>query len=623
VTAAEGVIPADLSERDQWVLWRYEARAGNRTKVPYQPNGRPASVTTPSTWRSHAEICQAFRDNERVFTGIGYVFDQNDPFAGIDLDNSLAAGDLKAWAKPIVESFYDTYIEVSPSGNGLKIFAQGKLSGGGKRKNLGDYAIEIYDRARFFTVTGQAFRGAPLQIEAHQPEIEKLYEFISERSRSNGSAATEGKIPRGQRHNALVSMAGAMRRRGMSVGAIDAALWVENCARCEPAYDRKHVREIAESAGKWQPEADNSNAGFAEWPEIIPIRRIDPDPIPSKSLPGWLGETAEAISEATETPVDLAALLSIAVASSCVAGKALVSPESGYSEPLNVYVCPAMESGNRKTAVLNFLLTPLIEQEGLETQRIEPERKRLLSERQTMQCRIDKLRKNAASADDPLAIVREIVQLENSLPEAPAIPRLFCEDITPERLASMMQEQGEKMAVFSDEGGIFDLLAGRYSNGVPNLDLWLKAHAVSPVRVDRQDRTRLPILMNRPHLVVGISPQPDVLAGLRDKPGFRGRGLLARWLYALPQSRLGRRMLVPKPVSPEVQNRYANGIRTLAEYQPASVVYLKLSPASYLVWKNFQRSLEPEFLDGGTLQDLKDSGESSQAQPSALPAYSI
>ena len=79
-----------------------------------------------------------------------------------------------------------------------------------------------------------------------------------------------------------------------------------------------------------------------------------------------------------------------------------------------------------------------------------------------------------------------------------------------------------------DEGGIFDILAGRYSKGVPNLDLWLKGHSVSPLRIDRQDRSRLPIMIDKPHLTVGISPQPDVLASLRDKPGFRGRGLLSQ-----------------------------------------------------------------------------------------------
>jgi hypothetical protein len=166
----------------------------------------------------------------------------------------------------------------------------------------------------------------------------------------------------------------------------------------------------------------------------------------------------------------------------------------------------------------------------------------------------------------------------------------------------------DRQAVFSDEGGVFDMLAGRYSKGVPNLDLWLKGHSVSLVRVDRQDRSRPPIIIDRPHLTVGISPQPDVLESLRDKPGFRGRGLLARFLYGLPQSRLGYRTLAPYSIPPQVENRYKLGIKQLIDWHPAEVLRLRFSDEAYREWKNFQRSLEPQFRDGGALQSLRDWG---------------
>jgi hypothetical protein len=225
-----------------------------------------------------------------------------------------------------------------------------------------------------------------------------------------------------------------------------------------------------------------------------------------------------------------------------------------------------------------------------------------------MEMRIERLRKKAASASDSQALMHEVLQFEKELPEVPPVPRLFSEDITPERLASLMQEQGGKMAVFSDEGGVFDMLAGRYSKGVPNLDLWLKGHSVSPLRVDRQDRNRLPIIIDKPHLTVGLSPQPDVLRNLADKPGFRGRGLLARFFYALPRSPIGYRTLAPKPVSPEVEHRYGSGIWDLIEYRPRSVLQLRLTGSSYQEWKDFQRAIEPEFRDGGRLESLRDWG---------------
>jgi putative DNA primase/helicase len=171
-----------------------------------------------------------------------------------------------------------------------------------------------------------------------------------------------------------------------------------------------------------------------------------------------------------------------------------------------------------------------------------------------------------------------------------------------------MAEQNERMAVFSDEGGIFETLAGRYNKGVPNLDLWLKGHSVSPVRVDRADATRPPILLNRPHLTVGISPQPDVLEALRDKPGFRGRGLLARFLYALPRSPLGDRALEVHPVPSDVLDEYRAGIRELLELKLGAAIRLGLSRPAYSEWKEFQRAIEVDLRDGGRLDGLKDWG---------------
>ena len=102
------------------------------------------------------------------------------------------------------------------------------------------------------------------------------------------------------------------------------------------------------------------------------------------------------------------------------------------------------------------------------------------------------------------------------------------------------------MAIISDEGGIFDILAGRYNNGVPNLDLFLQSHAGAAVRVDRGSRPS--VMMDEPALTLILSPQPDVLQGLASKPGFRGRGLLARFLFMLPVSKIGYRSGNTKPV---------------------------------------------------------------------------
>jgi len=133
MTAATIRVPDSLTELDQWVVWRYEARDGGKpTKVPYQINGSHASTKDANTWCSWDEALKAWEERPECWSGIGFVFLGGDPFFGIDLDHCLDGdGKLKPWAQPIMERFADTYAEISPSGSGIKLWAKGRLPGAG------------------------------------------------------------------------------------------------------------------------------------------------------------------------------------------------------------------------------------------------------------------------------------------------------------------------------------------------------------------------------------------------------------------------------------------------------------------------------------------------------------
>lgn len=236
-----------------------------------------------------------------------------------------------------------------------------------------------------------------------------------------------------------------------------------------------------------------------------------------------------------------------------------------------------------------------------------------LSDQETVKARIKELRGKAArneDIEDFEKAKKEIQALEQSIKDIPATPRLWAEDVTPEKLGQLMAEQGECLSLLSDEGGLFEIMAGRYSSGIPNIDIFLKAHAGSPVCVDRGSRQS--VMMQRPALTIGLSPQPEVLRGLAEKPGFRGRGLLARFLYVLPDSRLGRRGLDPKPVPETITIRYRAALYALLELKPQIEAdgykphTLHLADDAYRAWKAFQKAVEPELLDGGQFENLKD-----------------
>lgn len=248
------LVPDDLAERDQWVLWRYEERNGRSTKVPYQVDGRRASSTDPKTWTSFEAVTNEWRRAPDRFSGAGFVFSPNDPFCGIDLDDSLdPSGNLKSWAQGIVERFGDTYMEISPSGTGLKVFVRGSLPANLGGAKVGDGQIEIYDHARYFAVTGLRFRNAPLEIEDHAADLGVLYGRLTPHKKGPWTLQPirGGRIPFGQQHNTLVSIAGTLRRRRVCDEAIEACLQTVNTRQCERPGPPEHIARIVRSSRRW------------------------------------------------------------------------------------------------------------------------------------------------------------------------------------------------------------------------------------------------------------------------------------------------------------------------------------------------------------------------------------
>ena len=225
-----------------------------------------------------------------------------------------------------------------------------------------------------------------------------------------------------------------------------------------------------------------------DWPALVPLNAPNLPELDLAHLPSWAGDYARALAADTETPPELAAGMILATCATAAARRLRVMVKLGYFEPCNLWVVVALTPGNRKSAVQSAATMPLVAWERDQAVIMEPEIKRITSERKTLEARANKKRNNAANEkDDNKAkdLAREAAALEAELPEIPFQPQIWTSDATPERLGALLAEQGECMAWLSSEGGVFDLLQGRYSNGIPNLDLVLKAHSGDPERVDR------------------------------------------------------------------------------------------------------------------------------------------
>ena len=171
-------IPHCLRERTQWVCWRQHSKSGRGKgrKVPRDPKtGRPASSTDPATWGTFEQAFQAC-SNGGEYAGVGYVFSPYDPFCGIDLDDCIddATGELRAWGSRIIDEM-NSYAEVSPSGRGVKIFVRARKPGDRCKTGYADGEVEMYDRGRFFTVTGQRIEDVDPGVHDRQEQVDALY----------------------------------------------------------------------------------------------------------------------------------------------------------------------------------------------------------------------------------------------------------------------------------------------------------------------------------------------------------------------------------------------------------------------------------------------------------------
>ncbi|MFC1715569.1 hypothetical protein ACFL6S_18000 [Candidatus Poribacteria bacterium] len=163
-------IPRELRSCRQWGYWETKERSGKLTKILKNPtNTRNVRVNDSRTWSDFASAwahCDSGKGD-----GVGFVFTEDDPYCGIDLDGCRdpKTGHVEEWARHIIERLA-SYTEVSPSGTGLHVVVRARKPG--KRSRKGQF--EIYDRGRWFTFTGFHLDKTPPRIEQRQSEVAEI-----------------------------------------------------------------------------------------------------------------------------------------------------------------------------------------------------------------------------------------------------------------------------------------------------------------------------------------------------------------------------------------------------------------------------------------------------------------
>jgi len=143
------------------------------------------------------------------------------------------------------------------------------------------------------------------------------------------------------------------------------------------------------------------------------------------------------------------------------------------------------------------------------------------------------------------------------------------------------------------------------------IGVYLKGHAGDDYRLNRINRPNE--YVKRPAITCGLAVQPDVMRGLIDKPGLRGWGLLARFFYSLPTSKVGFRDINAPTVPLEVIVAYSALVRAaiqiptpLDEKDDPVPHVVRLSSEAWSELTAFREQVEIDLRASGSLSTLRD-----------------
>lgn len=378
--------------------------------------------------------------------------------------------------------------------------------------------------------------------------------------------------------------------------------------------------QMMAGVGEWA-NTDNDDQPDAAPPP--PTAR----PFPIGALPHWARPFVEELAHGHQAPIDLPALVAIgALSAVATRGRSTLRILGAWIESPNLYLAISLPPGAGKSPIMNALLGPVEEVQRL-TQRDSAQRRRIADGRRLgLEQRVKELEKQLADTQDPgdtlLADYAEAVaNLEASRADIDE-GRILADDTTPEALIRLLHRNAGTISLVSTEGGLFDNL-GRYAERgtPPNLDGLLKIWSGDTVRVDRVSGD--PIEIRDPRATVCLTVQPSVVAKVTGNSDFVGRGLVARFMIAQPETHVGtRNMLAAVEVSDEAARQWRDGVLAMHHRDGRA---LAMTEDASLAFHIFRQSLEDRRFIAGDLEhpsltEMSTKCESSVARVALLIA---
>lgn len=252
---------------------------------------------------------------------------------------------------------------------------------------------------------------------------------------------------------------------------------------------------------------------------------------PVECLPPAMADQVRYVAASKQVDPTMPALFALSMLSAVAAKKMQVWGGGTHYEALSLYTCVSAESGERKSPTGREMFGPL----GA------IERRMADAHDDDVNQQIDELDQQRATAKgNPAAANRiedKIAALDKSRSKPPAIQ--LADDITPEALTRALSRQGGHGAILDAEGTFMAHLCGRYTNGSPNPELFIRAYDGDRYHAERIGRDSDRIA--RPTLAIAVAVQQVVLDQVMGDKQLLERGAVARFMFGFPESMVGKR----------------------------------------------------------------------------------
>ena len=334
----------------------------------------------------------------------------------------------------------------------------------------------------------------------------------------------------------------------------------------------------------------------------VPLNRANiPPRFPVEYLPPVIADFVNAVSENFKVYPEMPAAYSLAILSLCCQQKARIRATVTWAEELNLYVCIVADPSEMKSPVFNTMIEPVREYVADYNKEHAAEIATANDIRDSLILQKNQLKSKSGNEDEIRRLNEEIASMESA-----HLLRLITTDSTNEALTEMMEENNGSVGIMCDEGGIFQVAGGLYSDNQSNINCYLCGYDGQEIAVNRKTRN---IHIPRATITMGVFCQKKVLADIMSNTSFTGKGLTQRFMYCMPESKVGTRTLIePSPQKfIKAREKYSELVKNLLAMPMTNKnIYLNLTPEARNAFASYYSVIESRMSKGGEYEDFHD-----------------